>query len=159
MILRMADFGRQQFSRLGLKLKCVFNDWPTLQRKVGNKQIQMYYMGWYADYPDAEDFLQLFYSKNIDKGTNNSNYKSPVFDSLYEKIRTMPDNPERTAIYARMIRIISEDCVVLPIYEPESFTLYYDWMSNIKQHPVGYGYFKYRRIDPDLRRRWGGSEE
>jgi ABC-type transport system substrate-binding protein len=159
MNLRMADFARQQFARLGLKLKCIFNDWPTLQRKVQNKQIQMYYMGWAADYPDAEDFLQLFYSKNIDKGTNNSNYKNPVFDSLYEKIRTMPDNTERTALYVRMTRIISDDCVVMPIFEPESFTLYYDWMSNIKQHPVGYGFLKYRRIDPGLRRHFGGSEE
>jgi oligopeptide transport system substrate-binding protein len=159
MNLRMADFARQQFARLGLKLKCIFNDWPTLQRKVQNKQIQMYYMGWAADYPDAEDFLQLFYSKNIDKGTNNSNYKNPVFDSLYEKIRVMPDTPERTGMYVQMIRIISEDCVVMPIFEPESFTLYYDWMRNIKQHPVGYGFLKYRRIDPGLRRLWTGSED
>ena len=159
MNLRMADFARQQFARLGLKLKCIFNDWPTLQRKVQNKQIQMYYMGWAADYPDAEDFLQLFYSKNIDKGTNNSNYKNPVFDSLYEKIRIMPDCPERTGMYMQMIRLLSEDCPVMPIFEPESFTLYYDWMSNIKQHPVGYGFLKYRRIDPVLRRLWTGSED
>jgi ABC-type transport system substrate-binding protein len=158
MMLRMADFARQQFARLGLKLKCVFNDWPTLQRKVQNKQIQMYYMGWAADYPDAEDFLQLFYSKNIDKGTNNSNYKNASFDSLYEQIRVMADTPERTAVYARMIRIISEDCPVMPIYEPEGFTLYYDWVSNIKQHPIGYGFLKYRRIDTNLRRLRTGSE-
>jgi oligopeptide transport system substrate-binding protein len=158
MNLRMADFARQQFERLGLRLKCVFNDWPTLQRKVQNKQIQMYYMGWAADYPDAEDFLQLFYSKNIDKGTNNSNYKNPVFDSLYEAIRVMPDCPARTAIYARMINIISEDCPLLPIYEPENFTLYYNWMFNIKQHPMGYGYLKYRRIDAKLRHALAGSE-
>jgi ABC-type transport system substrate-binding protein len=158
MNLRMADFARQQFARLGLRLKCIFNDWPTLQRKVQNKQIQMYYMGWAADYPDAEDFLQLFYSKNIDKGTNNSNYKNREFDSLYETIRVMPDCPGRTADYVRMIRIISEDCPLMPIYEPENFTLYYDWMRNIKQHPIGYGYLKYRRIDTDLRRRLSGSE-
>ena len=156
--IRMADFARQQFDRLGLTLKCVFNDWPTLQRKVQNKQIQMYYMGWAADYPDAEDFLQLFYSKNIDKGTNNSNYKSLEYDSLYEAIRVMPDCPARTALYVRMIRIISEDCPLLPIYEPENFTLFYDWMKNVKQHPIGYGYTKYRRIDESLRRTLSGSK-
>jgi ABC-type transport system substrate-binding protein len=159
MNLRMADFARQQFARLSLKLKCVFNDWPTLQRKVQNKQIQMYYMGWAADYPDAEDFLQLFYSKNIDKGTNNSNYKNPEFDSLYERARAMPDCPDRMSMYVRMTRIIGEDCPVMPIYEPESFTLYYDWMSNIKQHPIGYGYLKYRRINLQTRQARTGSED
>ncbi len=158
MNIRMADFARQQFARLGLTLKCVFNDWPTLQRKVQNKQIQMYYMGWAADYPDAEDFLQLFYSKNIDKGTNNSNYKNPGFDSLYEAIRVMADSPQRTALYVRMIRIIGEDCPLLPIYEPENFTLYYDWMRNIKQHPIGYGFLKYRRIDAALKKAMSGGK-
>jgi ABC-type transport system substrate-binding protein len=102
--------------------------------------------------------LQLFYSKNIDKGTNNSNYRNPEFDSLYEAIRVMPDSPRRLALYVRMIRLISEDCPLMPIYEPENFTLYYDWMLNIKQHPIGYGYLKYRRIDARLRHALGGSE-
>jgi oligopeptide transport system substrate-binding protein len=154
--VRMADIARQQFTLLGLKLKVVFNDWPTLQRKVENKQVQMYTMGWHADYPDAENFLQLYYSGNIDKGTNNSNYSNALFDSLYERVRTMPDTPERTAIYARMIAILSEDCPALLLHEPQDFYLYYEWMKNFKPHPIGYGFTKYRRIDTGLRERlWG----
>lgn len=153
---RYADFMRQQFATLGIPLKVVFNDWPTLQRKVHNKNVQMYTMGWHADYPDAENFLQLYYSGNIDKGTNNSNYSNPVFDSLYEEIRTMPDTPERTGIYVRMINMISEDCPVLLLQEPESYVLIYDWLRNVKPHPVGYGYTKYRKLDTSLRKRSGG---
>jgi oligopeptide transport system substrate-binding protein len=153
---RHADFLRQQFAMLGLRLKVVYNDWPTLQRKVHNKQAQMYNMGWHADYPDAENFLQLYYTGNIDKGTNNCNYSNPEFDSLYETVRVMQDSPERTALYARMIRILNEDCPVLLLTEPERFTLSYDWMMNVKPHPVGYGYTKYHRIDTKMRARHGG---
>ena len=156
--LRMADFARQQFSKLGLKVKCVFNDWPTLQRKVENKQTQMYTMGWVADYPDAENFLQLFYSGNIDKGTNNANYKNARYDSLYRVIRTMQDCPLRTELYGRMIRIVSEDCPVLLMTESESFSLYYDWIKNVKQHPIGFGFAKYRRIDAAQRDREIGGK-
>jgi hypothetical protein len=56
-------------------------------------------------------------------------------------------------------RTASEDCPVMPLYEPESFTLYYDWMKNIKQHPIGYGYLKYRRIDAGLRQLRTGIED
>jgi len=157
--LRMADFARQQFAKLGLRVKCVFNDWPTLQRKVENKQVQMYTMGWVADYPDAENFLQLFYSGNIDKGTNNSNYRNAVFDSLYTAIRTMQDTPLRTSLYARMIRIVSEDCPVLLLSESEGFSLFYNWVKNVKQHPIGFGFVKYRRIDTDERDRFAGRTE
>jgi oligopeptide transport system substrate-binding protein len=156
--IRLAEFTRQQFANLGLKVKPVFNDWPTLQRKVNNKQIQMYVMGWVADYPDAEDFLQLFYSRNIDKGTNNTNYQNPQFDSLYEKIRVMQDSPERTAVYVKMVRMLSEACPVLLLSEPEDFVLYSNWGSNVKPHPIGYGFMKYRRIDTEMRKRMGGGE-
>jgi len=121
----MAEYMRQQFAKIGVRLKAIYNDWPTLQQKVHNKQAQMYTMGWHADYPDAENFLQLFYS--------------------------------RTAIYARMVNMISEDCPVLLLSEPISYVLYYDWVRNVKHHPVGYGFTKYRRIDTALRRRLTGG--
>jgi ABC-type transport system substrate-binding protein len=157
-MVRRGDFFRQQFAQVGIKLKPVYQDWPKLQEKVHNKQTQMYTMGWHADYPDAENFLQLYYSPNIEKGTNNSNYSSPAYDRLFEKVRVMPDSPERTALYAGMVNIISEDCPVLLLTEPVSYVLVYDWVKNVKPHPIGYGYTKYRRIDVDRRRELGGKE-
>jgi len=150
------EFVRQQFRKVGVEVKVIYNDWPTLQSKVHNKQSQMYTMGWHADYPDAENFLQLFYSPNIEKGTNNSNYSRPEFDRLYERIRTMADSPERTKLCAEMVNMISQDCPVLLLTEPLGFVLIYDWVSNVKPHPIGYGFAKYRRIDPERRARLGG---
>ena len=153
---RMGEFMQQQLRKLGLRVKIVLNDWPTLQQKVNNKQSQMYTMGWHADYPDAENFLQLYYTPNIEKGTNNSNYSNAEFDKLYEKIRTMPDTPERLKIYVKMVRMISEDCPVLMLSEPMNFVLCYDWVKNVKPHPIGYGFAKYGRIDVKLRKKLGG---
>ncbi len=150
------EFMKQQFAKVGIELKITYNDWPTLQQKVDNKQTQMYTMGWGADYPDAENFLQLYYTGNIAAGTNNSNYSNPEFDKLYEQIRTMDDTPERTAIYAKLIQMISEDCPILPLDEPTVFVLYYEWAKNIKQPPFGAGFRKYTRIDMDLREKVTG---
>ena len=102
------------------------------------------------------NFLQLFYGPNIAKGTNNSNYANGEFDKLYETIRTMPDTPERTALYVRMVNMVSEDCPVLLLSEPFSFVLVYDWVKSSKPHPIGYGFAKYARIDAALRRKMGG---
>jgi ABC-type transport system substrate-binding protein len=70
----------------------------------------------------------------------------------------MPDSPERTKLYARMVNIISEDCPVLLLTEPQSYVLVYDWVKNYKPHPVGYGYARYLRIDTELRHKLGGKE-
>lgn len=155
---RYGAFLQQQFSAIGLEIKISPNDWPTQLDKIHNKMAQTYSSGWHADYPDAENFLQLFYGPNIKKGTNNTNYSNAEFDALYDRVKVMGDSPERRELYGKMARIISEDLPVLVIFEPETFTLTYDWVKNIKPHPFSYGMTKYRRIDEDRRRRMGGRE-
>ncbi len=157
-VIRQGKFIQQQFAKIGVDLKFIPNDWPKLQEKVHNKQTQMYMMGWHADYPDAQNFLQLFYSPNIEKQTNNTNYVNPAFDKLYDQISTMQASPQRTKLYAKMVNMISEDVPVLLLTEPEGYVLIYDWVKNVKPHPIGYGYTKYRRIDTELRREMGGRE-
>ncbi len=157
-VIRQGKFIQQQFAKIGVDLKIIPNDWPKLQEKVHNKQTQMYMMGWHADYPDAQNFLQLFYSPNIEKQTNNTNYSNPTFDGLYDRVSTMQPSPQRTKLYAKMVNIISEDVPVLLLTEPEGYVLIYDWVKNVKPHPIGYGYTKYRRLDTELRRKMGGRE-
>ena len=152
----LGEFVKQQFRNVGISVKITYNDWSTQQSKVNNKQVQMYTMGWHADYPDAENFFQLFYSVNIAESINDSNYSDPEFDKWYEAARVMPETPERMALYVKMARKISEDCPVLLLSEPLGFSLYYDWVSNVKAHPIGYGFTKYRKIDYDLRTKLGG---
>jgi len=151
-----AEFIKQQFRNIGVPLRAVYNDWATQQTKVKNKQTQMFISGWYADYPDAENFFQLYYSGNIKEGINNSNYSDPDFDRWYEAAAVMPPTPARMELYVKMTRKISEDCPVLLLTEPLNFALFYDWVHNVKFHTMGYGYLKYQRIDPDQRDRLGG---
>ncbi|HOJ74866.1 MAG TPA: ABC transporter substrate-binding protein [Phycisphaerae bacterium] len=149
---KMGEFTKQQFDAVGIPVRINLNDWPTFQQKVHNKQVQAYQMGWHADYPDPENFLQLYYGPNVDKGTNSTNYRNPEFDELYRKIITMPDSPERKEICARMVQILNEDVPVLLLVEPVAFMLPYEYVLNYKRHPVGYGMMKYLRLDTERRR-------
>jgi ABC-type transport system substrate-binding protein len=149
---KMGEFAQRQFRQIGIELKIEPNDWPTLQKKVHNKQTQMYSMGWHADYPDPENFLQLYYGPNIDLGTNNTNYQDDEFDRLYKEASIMGPSPQRTELYVQMLRILNEDCPVLLLSEPISYFLYWPWVQNVKPHPIGYGYAKFRRTDDKLRR-------
>ena len=153
---RVGEFAQTQFEQIGVRLKIEMNDWPTLQKKVHNKQTQIYAMGWQADYPDAENFLQLYYSPNIDRGTNNTNYKNAEFDRLFKQAEVITKEQERVPLYVEMVRLLNEDCPVLLLTEPIMFALLYDWVSNYKPHPIGYGLGKYTRIDIAARRKAGG---
>jgi ABC-type transport system substrate-binding protein len=155
---RLGQFVEQQFGQLGVDIEAYYQDWPTLQHLVHTHQAQMFIMGWHADYYDAENFLQLFYSENIAAGTNSSLYRNERFDEIYEQIRTMPEGPERLELYAEAIRILCEDCPVLMTTELETVALYHDWYQNVLPHPLGYGFGKFRRIDTELRRQLGGRD-
>jgi ABC-type transport system substrate-binding protein len=153
---RFAQMCIEQFGQIGLEIEVELQDWPRLQEKVHKKQSQIYSMGWHADYPDTENFLQLYYSPNIELGTNNTNYANPEFDRLYESIRVMFPSPQRTEIYGRMLGMLNEDVPALLLSEPISMGLRHSWVHNSKPSGLGYGYGKYRRIDVQERRKAGG---
>jgi len=153
---KMGDFFRQQLQAVGLDATVTLNDWSTFQAKVSAGKTQMHAAGWRSPDGRADSFLQRFYSG---AGSPSAAYSNRRFDVLYERVRALPDSDQRTQLQAEMTRMISEDCPVLLLTEPESFVLTYDWLKNVKPHPVGYGYDKYLRIDTDRRRALGGRED
>jgi ABC-type oligopeptide transport system substrate-binding subunit len=144
---QMGQFYQRGFEEIGLDIEVEYMDWPTFQDKVKTKGAQIFSLGWIADYPDTENFLQLFYSKNISPGSNNFNYVSSEFDKLYEQVITMPDSPERTDLYRKAERIIIEDCPAAFLIHRNAFVLHHDWVLNYKPHVFQYGLAKYRRVD------------
>ena len=148
--------------KIGIKLKPDYSNWPTFLDKLDRRQVQLYRLGWIADYPDAENFLQLFYGPNSSPGPNHSNYSNPEFDVLYEKVRVMQDSPQRTKLYEDMADIIIEDCPWIFLHTPLSSVLKHDFVLNYKPHDFPYGMVKYQYIDTEARRlqqAYGGKGE
>ncbi len=137
------EFLQKLLSEAGVKLKLSTNTWPELVRKTSTKSAQLFDMSWYADYPDAENFLQLFYGPNASPGPNNSNYNNPEFNDLFEKARLMQDSPERTKLYARLAQIISEDCPWIIGFHRTDFYLTHPWVKNFMPSNFPFGYEKY----------------
>ncbi len=153
---RIAEFMKSEFRKVGIRMKIEFNDYPTLLSKMNNKQYQALYLGWYADYPDAENFLQNFYSPNIELNTNYFSYANGEFDRLFETAGKLPNIDDRVPLYAQMARMISEDVPVMLLREPIIYTLVRSWTHNYKYHPIAAGIEKNIRIDTELRRTSGG---
>jgi len=148
---QMGQFYQRGLKDIGLNVEVEYMDWPTFQDRVKTKSAQMFLLGWVADYPDAESFLQLFYSKNASPGTNNFNYSNPEFDKIYEKVSVMSDSPERTRLYQKAEQIVIEDCPATFMTHQVAYVLHHDWVGNYKPHAFQYGLAKYRRIDLEKR--------
>lgn len=140
-------------AQIGVELTPVYNSWPAFLDRLDRGQVQLYQLGWVADYPDAENFLQLFYSPNRSPGPNHSNYSNAECDALYEQIRIMSaDAPERLRLCRRMVEIISEDCPWIFTHHPMDYIIHHSWLKNYKPHDFPYGMAKYYNIDTEARR-------
>ena len=146
------QFYKKSFKEIGLEIEIDYMDWPTYLERMHRKDLQMFQSGWIADYPDAENFLQLFYGKNVSPGPNSFNYVNSEFDKLYEKASAMPDTPERTKLYRQAQEMIVEDCPAVFLLHGVAFTLHHSWVKNYKPNTFQYGLSKFRRIDVEKRR-------
>ncbi len=127
-----------------------FATFGDYSRALSNSRLDLFYLAWTLDYPDAQNTLQLFYGPNASPGSNTFNYRNPEFDALYEKSRTMQPGPERTALYRRMNRMVVDDCVAI---SGLSRTRIHLWHRNVRMLPdrqVLGGYFiRFVDIDPE----------
>ncbi len=141
------------FSNLGIKITYNVNTWTQFLDRIKNKKGQIWGGAWAADYPDAENFLQLLYGPNGAPGDNAANYKNPEFDKLYRKVSTMQDCPERTALYKKMVAIATKDCPWIFCTHRLGFGLQHGWLKNYKPHDLAGNTYKYYRIDNALKKK------
>jgi ABC-type transport system substrate-binding protein len=152
---------RKQFEKLGIKLIVRATDYNRFQEKIRTGNAQLFFLGWNADYPDAENFFFLLYGANSKVkfgGENASNYENTEFDKLFEQMRNMDNSPERYEIIQKMQRIIQHDAPWVLGFNPKNFALYHGWFQNLKPNLMANNNLKYLRLDTqkreEMREKW-----
>lgn len=148
------NWWRKQMKKLGIELVIRSTDYNRFQEKMRTGKAQIFQWGWNADYPDPENFMFLLYGPNgkVDhKGENAANYNNPEFDKLFEKMKSMPNSPERLAIIDQMTEILRKDSPWLWGFHPKAFGLQHAWYRNNKPNLIANNTLKFKRIDPAMR--------
>ncbi|MBP8990575.1 MAG: hypothetical protein KBG82_01200 [Spirochaetes bacterium] len=144
---QMAEFNKNNWAQIGIVLNIETCDWPTFLSKIDTHQVQIGGIAWGADYPDAQNFLQLLYGPNKAPGPNSANYDNPEFNALYDQFKVMGESKKRNELYSKAAKIAAEDCPWVLGVHRESYSLVYNWVLNYFFRDIGYGYSKYRDID------------
>jgi len=140
------EYTVQMFNQIGVKVKVETYSWPEFQTLIRNRKGQIWSYAWNADYPDSENFFQLFYSKNASPGPNDSNYSNPEYDRLYERSITLSDGPQRMVLYKKMVSILAEDCPWIPQVHRMGFHLTTPAFLNYKPSAFYHVDAKYYRV-------------
>jgi oligopeptide transport system substrate-binding protein len=109
---RPDSLGRQQdelwkkaLTSIGVRMEVQKDKFPELLKLERQCKLMMRTASWIADWPDAENFMQLLYGPNTGQN-NNACAKFPEYDRLYEQSIRMPPSPARDKLYHEMTKII-----------------------------------------------------
>lgn len=145
-----AELLADDLKQIGIVISPQFSNRSRFFQKLASGQMQLFRLSWTGDYPDAENFFQLFYGPNA--GTcNRVFFRDEAFDRSYEQIQSMEPSPERTRKYRAMTRQITASCPWIFETQPVAYTLTHCWMSNYLPHDFGFQRWKYFAVDPQRR--------
>jgi len=140
------ELWKKSMDAVGIRMVFKKAKWPDLLKESKLGKLQIKGSAWHADYPDADNFLQLLYGPNSGQ-SNDARFKLAEFDRLYEKAKKLPDSPERTALYQDMTKLML-------VYAPWKLgvhrlgaNLIQPWVIGYKMHPTLHALWKYVDID------------
>ena len=146
----------KQFRKLDVQLELRATDYNRFQEKADSGSLQIFWWGWFADYPDAENFLFLLYGPNSQaatkgNGNNTANYQSPDFDKLFEELQFLDDGSRKQQVMDRLVGIVQRDAPWAFGYNPLAGSVHHQWVGNVKPGPVVLDRLMYMKVDPALR--------
>ena len=144
------DWVVRQFAKIDIQLEVRATDNSQFQDKVRKGKYQVFWLGWNADYPDAENFLFLLYSKGGKTkydGENTSNYDSAAFDRLFERMKSLEDGPEKQKLVDQMVALVREDAPWTMGFFPHASAAAQSWVHNARQVVLIRDTGRYLRLD------------
>jgi ABC-type transport system substrate-binding protein len=118
----IASYVARQLEEIGFKVEVDVVQKSLLLELTSNSRTPFFRGSWIADYPDAENYLSVFYSKNP-APPNYTRYNNPAFDAVFEKALTETNDSIRYQLYQEADRIMMEDAPVVPLWYDEAVHL------------------------------------
>ena len=103
--------------QFGLHIQVLKIQPAMLRQFISQSEVAFFRGSWIADYPDAENYLSLFYSANFcPNGPNYTHYRNAAFDRLYAQAQHTVSDSLRQQCYVQMDRTVMEDAPVVVLY-------------------------------------------
>ncbi|WP_235016335.1 ABC transporter substrate-binding protein [Aquimarina sp. AU474] len=116
----ICEYIQRELEKIGINIVVDVMPSSTIRQKKWAGKLDTFRASWIADYPDAENFLSPYYSKNhTPNGPNYTHFKNETFDKLYEESFLITDTKIREQHYAKMDSIIVAHAPIVPLYYDE----------------------------------------
>lgn len=133
----LGEYIQSQLQELGIRIKMDVQKASVLNQAIANSKVNFFRKSWVGDYPDEENFLALFYSKNWTPiGSNFTHYNNPEFDRLFELAQTELEPSKRYHYYQQMDQLLMTDAPIVPLYYDQVVRLVHANISGLTSNPM-----------------------
>lgn len=144
----IGQYIQHELSRIGIRLQINAMPPATLREMMAKADAAFFRGSWIADYPDAENYLALFYSPNhAPAGPNYTRFTSNEFDLLYQQSKSIVDDSLRFEYYRRLDSIIVEEAPVVPLFYDQSVRFLPHHVKGLETNPLNHMLLKRVRIE------------
>src|SRR5437764_587265 len=140
------ELWKKNMDAIGLRTTFRQDKLPELRKMARLGKIPMRGDGWNADYPDAENFMQLLYGPNAGQ-ENQAQFDLPEFNGLYDEARKLPDSPQRTRLFDRMTELVLAYAPWRLTYHLLEDSVRHKWVKTYVPHPIRSEWWQFIDID------------
>ncbi len=143
----MAAYGNY-LAQIGIKLvPKVADNWKAFINRVNGKEVPLFYAAWYADYPDADNFLYVLC--NSKSKTNRMGFSNPEVDRLLEEGREKSSYMERVKLYQQAEELLKEEAPIISQHTNSVNYIFQPEVKNLKLNHLGAIYLPFRHVRLD----------
>jgi peptide/nickel transport system substrate-binding protein len=118
--LSFCEFIQRALLDIGLNISIDVMPASALKSAKANGKTAVFRASWVADYPDAQNYLSLFYSKNFTpNGPNYTHFKNEEFDRMYENAMTETNDSSRIELYEKMDAVVMKEAPITVLFYDE----------------------------------------
>ena len=131
----LATYIANELRQTGINVQVEVLQKSLLMEETAKSQALFFRGSWIADYPDAENYLSVFYSKNP-APPNYTRYKNEAYDLLYEKALAEKNDSMRYTLYQQMDQLVMNDAPVVPLWYDMAIHLVHTGIKNFKANSL-----------------------
>ena len=116
---------------LGIEVETIQTEFATYLQDLVKRRFEMFQIGWIADYPDPENFLDILF--HSESSNNHTAFDNAEVDRLLEQARVEPNEDVRYELYHKAEALIIEEAPWIPLwYSGEQFVLIKPYVQDYK---------------------------
>ena len=133
----MCKYIQRELEKIGIRIQIDLMPTSSLRQAKTSGKLELFRASWIADYPDAENYLGLFYSKNFSpNGPNYTHYSNTQYDKWFEESYLIKDPKKRAKHYRKMNRLMLSDYPVIPLYYDQAIRFAQKNVKGLSMNPI-----------------------